>query len=88
MKNQLILKKVVKEVRLIPEDRLSELYDFVHYFRLGVESCKSTPVKKNLQFAGSWDDMPKKTFDNFLEEINSRRSHAFKKRRNNEAGNA
>ena len=29
--------KVITEINLFPEDKLPELYHFIHYFRLGVE---------------------------------------------------
>ena len=30
-------KQIIEEIKQIPNDKLGELYDFIHYFRLGVE---------------------------------------------------
>jgi hypothetical protein len=32
------LSKVIDEIKRIPPSRLSEVYDFIHFFRLGLES--------------------------------------------------
>ncbi len=39
MKNELQT-KLVEEIMLIPYDRLSELYNFIHFFRVGLETAK------------------------------------------------
>ncbi len=77
--------KVQKEIDLMPEDRLDELYSLLHYFRLGVESS-SSDSQQIMQFAGSWRDMPNKDFDEFLEEIAGRRRQAFSRRQSDKAG--
>ena len=46
------------EIKMIPENRLSELYQVLHYFRVGLETKKATPKKSILKFAGAWKDMP------------------------------
>lgn len=33
--------QIMDEIKHIPEDKLAELYDFVHYFRLGLQHEKS-----------------------------------------------
>ncbi len=33
----MLLQKIVQELQDIPEDKLAELYDLIHYFRLGLE---------------------------------------------------
>ncbi len=32
----LLKEQLVEEIRLIPEEKLAEVYDFIHYFRLGL----------------------------------------------------
>ncbi|NJN22069.1 MAG: hypothetical protein HC812_13905 [Leptolyngbya sp. RL_3_1] len=32
------LSRVIDEIKRIPQDRLSEVYSFIHFFRLGLES--------------------------------------------------
>ena len=33
----ILQKQIIEEIKQIPNDKLGELYDFIHYFRLGVE---------------------------------------------------
>ena len=67
--------KVITEINLFPEDKLAELYHFIHYFRLGVEISQVSP-NPTMQFAGCW-------YNNA--EINTRRQQAFLGRRSDEA---
>ena len=32
--------KVLEEIHLIPENKLAEVYDFLHYFRLGAQGSR------------------------------------------------
>ncbi len=85
MNPSILRSKVLKEVDLVPEDLLKELYDFIHFFRLGVESSKK-PAKKIMQFAGCWQDMPDEVFEEFLADSAERRKQAFSRRRSGETG--
>ncbi len=76
--------KVIKEIYLIPLEKLDEVYDFIRFFRMGIEKTK-TNKEKVLSFAGCWEDMPENTFNEFLMEIKHRRMKAFSKRRMSEA---
>jgi hypothetical protein len=75
--------KVITEINLIPEDKLEELYNFIHYWRLNGESSPGS-LEQTMQFAGCWNDMSDETFANFREEINIRRQQAFFERRSDE----
>jgi len=75
--------KVITEINLIPEDKLEELYNFIHYWRLNGESSPGL-LEQTMQFAGCWNDMSDGTFANFSEEINIRRQQAFFERRSDE----
>ncbi|MBD1219536.1 MAG: hypothetical protein H9536_19930 [Aphanizomenon flos-aquae Clear-A1] len=75
--------KVITEINLIPEDKLEELYNFIHYWRLNGESSPGL-LEQTMQFAGCWNDMSDETFANFSEEINIRRQQAFFERRSDE----
>ena len=75
--------KVITEINLIPEDKLEELYNFIHYWRLNGESSPGS-LEQTMQFAGCWNDMSDETFANFSEEINIRRQQAFFERRSDE----
>ena len=67
--------KVLREINLIPEDRLSEIYNVLHYFRLGLEASRESP-KSVMRFAGCWQDMPDEVFAAFTDEIRDRRQQA------------
>ena len=71
--------KVLEELSLLPEEKWVEVYDFIHYFRLGLEASQLRKPKI-MQFAGIWQDMADDTFDDFLDEIADRRKQAFARR--------
>ena len=76
--------KVLEEIRLIPEDKLAEVYAILHYFRLGLETSRNR-VQSVMQYAGCWQDMPDEVFAEFAQEIATRRQRAFSRRRVSEA---
>ncbi len=41
----MLIQKIIQELQDIPEDKLEELYDLIHYFRLGLGAgvCTATP---------------------------------------------
>lgn len=44
----MLIDKIIQELRDIPEDKLAEIYDIIHYFRLGLESelsAEETPAE-------------------------------------------
>ena len=84
MGESIIRDKVMEEIKLIPEHKLSEGYDFIHYFRIGLQKSKVN-INQIMQFAGCWKDMSEDLFNDFLEEISKRRSQAFAGRRDGEA---
>ena len=38
----MLIQQIIRELQGIPEDKLAELFDIIHYFRLGLaqESCQ------------------------------------------------
>ena len=75
--------KVLKEIQLLPEEKLKEIYDLIHFFRLGFQKVK----RKNesiMNFAGIWKEMSEKDFNNFSNEVEMRRKNAFITRRDYE----
>jgi hypothetical protein len=48
--------KLIEELQRIPEDKLTQLYDLIHHFR--VESETSDRSLEIMQFAGCWADLP------------------------------
>ncbi len=77
--------KLVKEIYLIPLEKLDKVYDFIRFFRMGIERTK-TNKEKVLSFAGCWEDMPENMLSEFLMEIKDRRMEAFSRRRKCETG--
>ena len=39
----MLIQKIVQELQEIPEDKLAELYDIIHYFNLGLNKENKTP---------------------------------------------
>jgi len=63
--------KLIKEIEKIPDENLNDIYNFVHRFRLKLQS-KKVNIEKIMQFAGSWNDMSEADFNEFLAEIKTR----------------
>ncbi len=86
MTSAILRDKVIQEINLIPPEKLSEVYNFVHYFRIGTEKEKTrTTASSLLSYAGTWKNMKDEVFDDFLSDIDNRRKRAFVERRENEA---
>ena len=81
MRANIVRNKLLEEIEKIPEDKVSDIYNLVHYFRLGLQSQKANP-KKILSLSGSWKDMSEDNFNEFLNEVKIRRKTAFSSRRN------
>jgi hypothetical protein len=81
----IVRERVMQEVQLIPEEKLTELYDFLHYFRLGLQNSKGDSAEI-MKFAGSWKDMTEESFQELTEGIVQRRKNAFMGRRTREKG--
>jgi hypothetical protein len=39
----MLIDKIVEELQNIPEEKLAEIYDLIHYFRLGLAQQKVQP---------------------------------------------
>ena len=68
---------VIEEVNLVPDDKVDELLDVVHGFRL---ACHGKKWNSIMRFAGSWSTLPDAEFQGFLDEVADRRAHAFSRR--------
>jgi hypothetical protein len=71
MKDSTILKRVVDEIKQVPEESQSQLFDIIHHFRAGLHIPGKKPHHRN--FADCWKDMPKEMYEAFLNELNRRR---------------
>jgi len=78
MGNSVTREEVIDEVRLVPEDKIGELLDVVHEFRVG---CGFKNSRSILRFAGRWKSWSDTEFQDFLDETGDRRSRAFSSRR-------
>ena len=79
------LSQVIEEIRLVPKDRLREIYNFIHFFRLGLENeTVQDDTEDIMRFAGCWQDMTDEDFEEFSQEIAERRKQAFSGRVNRE----
>ncbi|MBC8181086.1 hypothetical protein H8E88_08180 [candidate division KSB1 bacterium] len=76
--------KLYDEIAKIPDEKVSEIFDFLHYFRLGL-GVKSSNPQNILKLAGSWKDMSEDDYNDFLDDLTTRRKNAFISRRNREA---
>jgi len=85
MPSTAIKDKLIIEINLLPENALAEVYNYIHYFRLGSEKKKIKEEVDLMSFSGAWKDMDNEIFDDFLSDISERRSKAFCLRRSNEA---
>jgi hypothetical protein len=63
---------VIEEIRLVPKNRLRDIYNFIHFFRIGLEKSQE-PTEDMMQFAGCWQDMTDEEFEHFSQEITERR---------------
>ena len=52
MKVSSIREKVLREVQLIPEEKLPQILDFIHHFRMGLLSGKGKPASYAGMLAG------------------------------------
>ena len=85
MTSAIIKTRLIDEINLIPARKLAEVYNFIHYFRLGAEKEEANTQNTSLSYAGSWNGMDSDLYDDFMADIASRRKKAFSDRRNNEA---
>jgi len=74
------LSQVMKEIRLVPEDRLPEIYDLIRSFIPIPETARDDTdkiVAKIMESAGCWQDLTDEEFAGVSQEIASRRAQAF-----------
>lgn len=81
----LMKQRVLQEIDLIPEKNLEEIYNFLHYFRLGLEQETSTNTEQIMAFAGSWQGLSQEMFDDLMTDVVTRRQTAFAGRLNRES---
>jgi hypothetical protein len=62
--------QIMDELRHIPDDKLAEVYDFVHYFRLGLgHEAESLPGQRPIGMAKGLLQIPPGFFDPLPDEL-------------------
>lgn len=72
----MLQEQIIQEIKQIPSEKLAEVYDFVHYFRLGLQHGKPFPeplkqrpiglAKNDFQVPASFfDPLPEDMLDAF-----------------------
>jgi hypothetical protein len=77
-----IKEKIIKEVEKIPKDKIAELYNVVHLFRVGTESKRKTAKDRHneaIKFFGIWKKMSSEE-SAVLDEIQARRKRTYRER--------
>ncbi len=56
--------QIINEIKQIPSDKLAEVYDLIHYFRLGLEhEADALPKQRPIGLAKDIFQMPDSFFD-------------------------
>ena len=72
--------QLITEIQRIPDSRLQEVFDVIHFFRLGLDSEKAYKPVNIREFAGAWADMEDAVFAAWDTEWRERRRQAFSRR--------
>ena len=85
MANTALRVKVIEEIQQMPEEKLSEIYDVLHFFRIGVQHTPASSHENTVMaFAGCWGEMTNEEFDALLNDMTTRRTRAFSGRSSHE----
>lgn len=78
----ILRERMIEEIHHIPDEKLAELYDVIHLFRIGLESINRRPHEKGVQHLldaingiyGLWSD---KEFDvdEYIRDLRKDRLH-------------
>jgi len=69
----ILQEQIINEIKQVPNDKLAEIYDLIHYFRIGLEQEKiinQRPMKKRPVglFKGKFE-IPKSFFEPLPDDI-------------------
>ena len=67
---------ILKELKNVPVDRLEDLYSIIHSLRANTKKSEKRS-KKILSFAGAFDDMAEKDYNDFLNQAKDTRNNLF-----------
>ncbi|WP_295437417.1 hypothetical protein [uncultured Thiodictyon sp.] len=57
-----------EEIASIPDDKIAEVFNLVHRYRVDLESGPAGGSAQDNDFAGIWADMPDEAFQGLLRE--------------------
>jgi hypothetical protein len=72
--------QLAEEIASIPDDKLTDLFEIIHRYRLDLDARASNDGSERNSFAGIWADMVDEDFHGLLRDIEERRRNAFSNR--------
>jgi hypothetical protein len=71
--------KVIEEIYQIPEEKLTEVYNFIHFFRIGFQTSRHIPNTQEILNAvnniyGLWEDR-EIDVDEYIRDLRKDRSY-------------
>lgn len=75
MNTEEMRERLLDEIKCIPDVRVAEVCDLLHFFRVGLEKAapREGAAADLMSFAGSWSDMPEEQFASLAAEWRERR---------------
>lgn len=73
------LNAILKEMKNVPENRLKELYQFVHSLTPNTKHSDALR-KKILSYGGSFSDMSRKDYTDFVDQTMKTRAKLFERK--------
>ena len=77
MNPAILRRKFIEQIQRLPDEKLQELSEIIHLFRINTERAEPSSKDNVMRFAGCWDDISDSEFKVWLNEISERRSTAF-----------
>lgn len=68
----MLQEQLIEEIKQIPSDKLAEVYDLVHYFRLGLaheQQAQHPPAQRPIGLAKSVFQVPASFFEPLPDEL-------------------
>ncbi len=66
--------KIMDEINQLPEDKLVEVFDLIHFFRIGFEKERNVNKESIMKYAGVWKEMAERDFSNLFLGVSERRN--------------
>jgi hypothetical protein len=68
----MLQEKIIEEIKQIPNNKLAEVYDFLHYFRIGLaqaEHTREAPSKRPIGLAKGQFQVPASFFEPLPDDL-------------------